>query len=308
MPHEFDFNTFSKQSGFKVLSLARLTEAEYSLTLYLINCAVSGLDQLITTDGELSQLIGYDLPTINDALDSLSKKNIVRLHFAEQHHRVNQSLRLGLQFNVEQWRLGYEVDATSNDAVVFPFRRKESPSLSVISSTPRRTEKESDATWQRIVDSFTRGRDLSEKEVKMAAETAKVLIQTHPVDQVLLMIRHFGAKIPTLSLLASSWSHFQEIFDEETHRIDFQEARSKHKELDDKLREQAQTMYAAFETLGLTEDEKRVLAVIAEHRHPRRQLFWAYQMRTSYPNLAGFFADNAALMLGVTSDGHIVKR
>ena len=51
-----------------------------------------------------------------------------------------------------------------------------------------------------------------------------------------------------------------------------------------------------------------MLNILIRHRHPRRQLFWAYQLRSRYTNLSSFFADNVALMLSVTSSGTVVKR
>jgi hypothetical protein len=133
-----------------------------------------------------------------------------------------------------------------------------------------------------------------------------MLVDTHPVDQILLMLRHFGARIPTLSLLASSWQHYQEIFEDETQKVDMLGARQKHLELDDKVRQQAQALLE--NNAELTEEERTVLNILIRHRHPRRQLFWAYQLRSRYTNLASFFADNVGLMLSVTSSGAVVKR
>jgi hypothetical protein len=56
------FKTFVGESGLKVLAMARLSQCEYSVMLHLLNCAASGLDELITTERELSVLIGYDEP------------------------------------------------------------------------------------------------------------------------------------------------------------------------------------------------------------------------------------------------------
>jgi hypothetical protein len=306
-----EFQRFVKQAGFKVLALARLNESEYSLILYLINSAVSGLDQFVTTDSELASLIGCEESKLKDALETLSNRNMIRLHYGEAHSKSSQSLRIAMQFNVARWHLDFAVEATSKDAVVFPFRRKEAPALAVLEGrqTPSRNQqKEEESTWRRIIQSFAQGRSLDDDELALAEESAKVLIETHPVDQILLMLRHFGPKIPTLSLLASSWSHYQELYEQETQRVDMMEARHKHKELDEKLRDQAEAMIGASQELGLSEDERTVLQIIVKHRHPRRQLFWAYQLRSGYPNLSGFFHDNAYLMLPVTSAGQVIKR
>ena len=121
------------------------------------------------------------------------------------------------------------------------------------------------------------------------------------------MIRHFGLRIPTLSLLASSWQHYQEIFEAETQKVDMLGARQKHQELDDKLRVQAESLLSQGEG-SLSEEERGVLNILLRHRHPRRQLFWAYQLRSRYPALTSFFADNVGLMLSVTSGGTVVKK
>jgi frataxin-like iron-binding protein CyaY len=149
---------------------------------------------------------------------------------------------------------------------------------------------------------------LTDHEIEEVEESARVLVDTHPVDQILLMIRHFSLRIPTLSLLASSWQHYQEKFEDETHKVDLLDARQKHIELDLQLRDAAKHVMERAEDLELTEEERTVLQIIIKHQHPRRQLFWAYQTKSRYPNLSAFFADNAPIMLPVTSSGTVVKK
>lgn len=307
---------FIKQSGFKVLALARLSQCEYSVTLYLLNVAVSGLDQFITTESELASLIGYDDETIRATLSELAGKNIIRLHYGDSAGSGldNTSIRVGLQYDLTKWILAYETDASSQDAVVFPFRRAGSK-LKVLdgqkkdkaSAGAKKTD-EGGATWQRVLDSYVVGRSLDDEEVEQTANAARVLVDTHPVDQVLLMLRHFGMRIPTLSLLASSWQHYQEIFEAETQKVDMLGARQKHVELDQKVRDQAAALLEKLVDDSLTEEERTVLQILKKHRHPRRQLFWAYQLRSRYPGLQSFFADNVPLMLPVTSSGSVVRR
>ena len=40
------FQNFINASGFKVLAMARLSECQYSLVLYLFNCNASGMGSL----------------------------------------------------------------------------------------------------------------------------------------------------------------------------------------------------------------------------------------------------------------------
>lgn len=314
MSSEHSFKRFMKESGFKVLALARLAQCEYSVMFYLINCAVSGLDQFITTESELASLIGYDDETLKATLGSLAGKNMIRLHYGDSKSGEQASLRVGIQFDISKWILAYDVEATSStDAIVYPFRRLGAgANLLVVegqkkdSAKPRRGDGEV-STWQRVLDSFVQNRSLDDDELEQAETAAKMLVEVHPVDQVLLMIRHFGLRIPTLSLLASSWQHYQEIFEAETQKVDMLGARQKHQELDQKLREQAAALLTKTED-EFSEEERTVLQILVKHRHPRRQLFWAYQVRSRYPNLASFFADNVSLMLSVTSGGTVVKK
>lgn len=311
---QHSFRRFMKESGFKVLALARLSQCEYSVMLYLLNCAVSGLDQFITTETELASLIGYDDQTLRATLGELAGKNIIRLHYGDTNSNDSTSLRVGIQYDMSKWILAYDIDATSRDAVVFPFRRQGQANLLVMDGQKRDTraslrkgdESKDNHTWQRVLESFIFNRSLDDDELAQAEESAKILVDTHPVDQVLLMLRHFGHRVPTLSLLASSWSHYQEIFETETQKVDMLGARQKHQELDQKLREQASALLETNK--DLTEEERTVLSILLRHRHPRRQLFWAYQLRSRYTNLASFFADNVNLMLSVTSAGTVVKK
>jgi hypothetical protein len=307
-----DFQSFIKQSGFKILSLTRFTECEYSLILYLLNCAVSGLDELIATNSELSELIGYSAEDIEVALLNLHARKIVRMQYSDSPSSRIQSFSLGMQFNVDLYELDLDKDKISaTEAIVFPFRSKDAPNLTVISSkrpAVKQKEGSQEETWKRIIHTFAQGRNLGPKELENAELSAKLLVETYPVDQILLMIRHFGAKIPTLSLLSSSWFHFQSQFDEEHHKINFTDARHKHRELDERLREQVNGLLLQADDLGFNDDEVNILNVLMTHRFPRRQLFWAYQIRSAYPHLSEFFKHNEAIMLAVTTTGHAVRK
>src|SRR3954466_7555990 len=96
---------FIKESGFKVLALARLSQCEYSVMLYLLNCAVSNLDQFITTEPELASLIGYDDDTLRATLGELAGKNLIRLYYGDHYggDSDKSSLRIGLQYDMSKW-------------------------------------------------------------------------------------------------------------------------------------------------------------------------------------------------------------
>lgn len=306
------FDTFVGESGLKVLAMARLEQCEYALMLYLLNCSASGLDEFITTERELSSLMGFDERELRDSMASLSDKQMIVLKFGDKHQAniTRQSIRVGIQYDTKEWQLGFESDIDTHDAIVFPFRRGENLHLVGLpeSTIPSTKPGKSLPTWKRVYNSFAVDKSLSEIELANTERDAKILVDTHPVDQVLLMLRHFGERIPTLSLLASSWQHYQGVFEQETQKVDLMGARQKHIEMDDRFREAVVNVIEEKEQLGLSSEEVRVLDILFSHRHPRRQLFWAYQSRSRYPNLRNFFQENAKHMLPVTSNGIVIKK
>lgn len=345
--------TFFQESGFKLLALAHLSQTEYSLVLYLLNCAVSGMDQVVTNESELASLIGFEDTEITKAIDRLFERNIIKLHIGRPKGQspgpqtAQPSLRLGMQFSTGRWKIDVDKDLTAQDAIVYPFRRspqesnlyvlgkntdsaspsddvqhigeRGAPALSVcgqqggqgdssVSPLGSMREKDTAKTAQRVVDSFVQSRPGEDIDLEATSEAARVLVETHPVDQVLIMLRHFGTRIPSLSLLASSWQPYLEMFESETQKVDIFGARTKHIQLDQHVREEALSYLEQRESLKLTSDEVDVLQILIKHRHPRRQLFWAYQARSRYPHLAQFFKENSKHMLAVTSAGAVIKK
>ena len=306
------FQNFMTESGFKVLAMARLGSCEYSICLYLLNCAVSNMHELITTEKEFASLIDSEESVLREAMQNLIDRNIVhvKVHDSGQP-KGRQSLRIGLQYNIHLWQLKIDKVATSHDAVLFPFKRESNVRYlhdrdqSDITPTIRHPL----PTFKRILEAFMEGRDeISEQEILNAERDAKILIDTHPVDQVLIVVRHFGTRIPTLSLLASAWHHYQTLFEEETEKVDILEARHKHIELDHRLRDSVELLLKQKDELNLAEEEISLLEMLFAHRHPRRQLFWAYQSRGRYPSLSDFFNHSSFLMLPITSSGTIFKK
>ena len=307
------FQSFVNDSGLKVLSMARLTSCEYSLMLYLLNCAASGLDELITTNIEVAGLIGSTSEhEIKTSLESLNERNLIHLRHGEPHpHNGKQSLRIGINKDISTWHLDFDDDVTSHDAIIFPFRRENS--LHVVEGHPelsndRLTISKAAPTWKRILNTFFHEQNPTDDEYEKAKKDAQILIDTHHVDEVLLILRHFGERIPTLSLLASSWEHYLDIFEAEIQKVDLMDARQKHQEQDNRLRQLVDELLTRKEDMSLTPEEITVLKILSSHRHPRRQLFWAYQTRGRYPNLKMFFNQNVKAMLPVTSAGNVVKK
>ena len=294
---------FLRESGLKVLAVSRMNSCEYSIVMYLLNAAMTGLENLITTETELGSIIGHSPREVREAIEGLEGRSIIKSRYGDGSQTPKlQSLSLGLQWDLGRWKLGLKEVPTHHEAVILPFRRG-FPKLSVVEGkrhdelTDRplihRPLSDNDTT-QRIIEAFSRGRDLDEHERRVNKQVADALGAAHPVDQILVMIRHFDHRIPTLSLLASNWDHYVEQYEHEHQKLDLFEQRQKQHELDQKVRDAAQQALERREQLDLSEDEMQILDLLANHRHPRRQLFWAYQMRIRYPKLQSFFAEATA--------------
>jgi hypothetical protein len=299
------YREFIKGSGFKMLAVARLAQSEYGVVLYVLNCAASGLDEIETSPPELALTLGYEVREVQDALNGLAERGILVVgSLRPGAARVPSGMRLSMQYDTSRWQIAPASTIDHVDALVFPFRRH----ATVHVMSHRKQDVNSDATWKRVFDSFASGRILDKDEKSRAERDSRILADTHSVDEILLMLRHFGDKVPSLSLLASSWSQFQQLFEEETNKVDLAGARQKNFEMDAKVRTAAADALDKKSDLGLSDEEATALQVIANHRYPRRQLFWAYQMRTRYPKLASFFSSHEDVMLGVTTKGFVLKR
>jgi hypothetical protein len=267
---------------------------------------------VLTTESELGSLIGYEETELTKAMTSLSERNIIRLRFSNGESGSCQSMSVGFQFEMEKWHLDFDQNVTSEDAIVFPFRRAGAQKFAIVEGQGKSSKKEVSAakktTHSRVLDAFCQGRSLDDEELEQAGIAAKILVETHPVDQTLLFLKHFGLRVPSLSLLASSWQHYQEVFEQETQKVDMLEARQKHHELDEKLRRHAQEWIDSAEKRELNSEDTGVLQILLKHSHPRRQLFWAYQLRSRYPALADFFKENAPIMIPITTTGVLVKK
>ena len=191
--------------------------------------------------------------------------------------------------------------------MIFPFQRV-GEHLHLVDS-PTESSSDLDATIMRVLSAFSRfyagEEDITDE--KMEQQSARLLCETYSVDQVLLFIQHFKDRIPSLSLLASSWQHYLDLYEQENQSIDFSKLRSEHAAKDKQVKQSALKLLDAKD-IKLTPEERDVLTIIFQHRHPRRQLFWAYQSRSRYKNLNQFFVDHEKLMLSVTTSGSHVKK
>lgn len=298
---------FVRESGFKVLALAHLSPCEYSLILYLLNCNASGMKEIVTTYSELALSLGYDEEPLKLAVLALIERKMIKLTQADlQHSTQTPSLRVGFEFEIAKWNLNLRENITTQDAVIYPFFRL--PRKIKEQQTLMETTLQSDRKWDKVLKLYLQDRSFSEKELAKEEESARTLIETHPLEQILLILEHFGKRIRNLSLLASSWQHFHDSYEQETQKVDLMEARKKHHQLDEKLKLSAREWLSKFSENILTQEELSVLKLIASHTHPRRQLYWAYQAREHYGNLTPFFEETSELMLSITTSGAIVKK
>lgn len=301
-------NIFFQQSGLKILAIAKFNSCEYSILLYLLNGAISDINEIITNYTEFSSLINYSIEEIVEALKNLEQQKIIKIL---KNKNQTDVISLRLEFDPQKWSLNTDkTKISTDDAVIFPFKKITPLNLSVLNGKKNKLihKRFQDNSDNRILKAFLQNRSLSEAELNKAEEDAKILSQTYPVDQVLLFIRYFKNRIPSLSLLASMWQHYQEMFEHETQKIDFANAKQKHIHMDLELKNKVKIFIESQEYENLTEEEKTVLNILLKHRHPRRQLFWAYQEKNRYTNLLGFFKKVQHLMLPITSSGKLFHR
>ncbi len=296
-----DLNSFIQGSGLKVLSMAKLSEVESSIIFYFLNCAFSGLEELIISDERLSSLIGSDPASTQKALSSLISKNIIRSKGAKD------SCMLSIEYDISKWTITGTSITASTEAVIYPFRSKGGANLKVI-SLPQDDQKEDIPIFDQIYSSFTEGKTIEDSnQISKIKDDIKLLLSTYPPDQVLALVKYFKHKLPSLSLLASAWSHFIEIYEIQTQTVDMNQAKKQQAELDKKLKDKVSSLLSPDSSSSLQQEEISVLEMILNHKFPRRQLYWAYQARSNYPNLKNFLEENKNLMLAVTNSGKTLK-
>ena len=308
---------FLHESGLKILAVSDLSACEYSLLTFLLNSAMTGMDNLLSSEHEISTIIGSSDREVRQTIEDLHGRHFIKSRYGSGTAAPNmQSLSLQIQWDIERWKLGIKEIPSHNEAIILPFRRANTR-LAVVeghhddsSSHTKENASKNDAhqdTSERIVHAFNNGRNLDDHELKKTKELSSILIAAHPIDQILVMIRHFGKRIPTLSLLASNWAQYAEQYEDEHLTLDFAGLRQKQHDLDQKVRDASLRALERSDVTNLSDEEVNVLNVLAHHRHPRRQLFWAFQMRNRYPKLADFFKDTHSLMLPITEGGKVVK-
>jgi hypothetical protein len=88
---------FYSHGGFLKLALARLSQCEYSLILYLLSRLPSDVDELVSASKEISQSIGYSERTVKTALEGLAHFQIISMRL------FRESVVVKVQFDPSLW-------------------------------------------------------------------------------------------------------------------------------------------------------------------------------------------------------------
>ena len=338
------FKTFTEMGGFKLLAVARLSSGSYSIVCYLLNCLAAGIDDVVSSPGELAVLLGISEKVVKQAVAELVESKIV-----VQSTATSKSLVLRMVLDSEKWvNLRREPTKTKRshlgdaknlhrihpvpgglsfeEALLFPVKRpkgvppqllaleggRQSPpnggshgaaheglqgAGSGAGATPKRDVTEREA--ERIYDAF-QAHHARVQSPEKEHTYAYLLAESHPPEQVLEIIQHFAAEIPSLGLLAGAWLHYSEKFhkDAASHtQLDFAAFRKKHEAAEKRLRSlsNAELKRAQQHKLILNADEELLLRLFMRHEHPRKQLYWALQARDRYPHLQDFLSATSEL-------------
>lgn len=319
------WNAFLSGGAFKLLALSGLSGHALSLMCYLLNCYVSGIDDVMSSSRELSVLLGFPEPDVRQALELLIEMNMVscvrddgerqvyRVQLQTEHWR---NLRIpALRDGTPRRRIGdaaniwpirplqppdipeggaelQAADENSLDALSYPLERGSGASepAGEGEETGRKTQLED------IVEAFMA--DHPEADRGKERVFAETLLAQHDGDLVLHMVQTFGRELSSLGLLIGAWLHFSQKFvalqsDEQMARLD--DYRRQNEAQERNLRRSARRLLdkAASESpaLVLSSHELTLLHVLSEHAHPRKQLYWALKMRHRYPELTQFLKE-----------------
>lgn len=96
---EDQWKTFLDSGAFKVLALAGLSGNAHSVVLYLINCFVSGIRDVLTSATEMSVLLGIRAHDVDQILQDLSEMSILRID-----RNSGDRMVLSLNMDPQTWR------------------------------------------------------------------------------------------------------------------------------------------------------------------------------------------------------------
>lgn len=310
---------FWERGGFKVLAVAKLNSCSYSLVLYVLNCHVGGIDEIVSSTGELSVLLGVPERHVKIAIDDLIESNIISV--SKKHEKA---LILKMVLDPEKWKnlrstpernkrmLGdaknlhsiipqkkiskrskqKNLTLTSSEALIFPKKNVQKKSKSKDDDLVK------GQSIKKILEVFQK-QQIDAFDMQKEKKFAELLLESHPVEQILSLIKHFAKEIPSLSMLAGAWFHYLNKYNEEHTDVDDLNAfRKKHEGYDEKIRAMASHELKKIqkERKTISPDEELLLHILMRHDQPRKQLYWALKARERYPSLIVFLdhAKNSA--------------
>ncbi len=298
---------FFMKKAFYYLSGGGLDEVELSLLFYFFSKGEDCFESFLVQLKDLSCVIKQKDNIILDAIYNLQSKRVIKLKESQKRNSFFRpsTFALNVNQNFEEWNLDSVKNSMKESEVstekvekVFKIKLVENKSL----------YEDLDNQAKLLVDFYIGFKGIPEHEKKDLFKDAQVLIGTYSFEASLFVLKHFYEKITSFSDLLSNWTSYQGALQKELQKIDFIEAKKQHDKDDKEFCEVVRKWILLSKEKLLTEEETRILEILIENSHPRRQLFWAYRFRDNYPNLKPFFQENLKCMLPVTTKGHPVKK
>lgn len=243
-----EWKTFVQFGGFKILALAGLSRAAYQLVCYLINCYLSGISEVLTSNKELSVLLGMTSFDVQDSLVVLTEMQIVR-----RERNNGERFVLAISLDPKKWlhlrlpdesksrQRGHIGDASNvlslfPQAMSFPHG-EDAGGLEIAKHNSEGSEKGSQAVAPKqgnvteinpgvalgmagvlALDSLTPQDAKGLLEAYLALhpnndpDREKFFLETlfgsHSHEQVQRMVQVFGAELKSLGFLVGAWTHY----------------------------------------------------------------------------------------------------
>ncbi len=219
-----ELTKFLRHGGLKVLASANLTSFEYALFLYFLDAYVTGLNPLPTNLADLSLLTGADRTDLRRAILSLSNRHMIQVQ-EKSTPDDSEAFVVTLQLQQQNWVIRTSDRVGPRDAVVYSFthRQRGGDDASLLSATttdplpakPWRHQQDKDSAlspWKQLLNAFLESHEIEVEDLDREGFYAKSLIERHPVEQLVGLVRHFKTRISSLGLLVNSWTHLYELY------------------------------------------------------------------------------------------------
>lgn len=94
---------FIDKGGFKLLAVARLGPGSLALVCYLVNCMAAGVDEVVSSPGELAVLLGIPERSARAALEELESCSILDVTYPSKATRA-KTFALRLNLDTARWQ------------------------------------------------------------------------------------------------------------------------------------------------------------------------------------------------------------